>query len=517
MYRSGSRLALSLVSNVALFACFSSASIAADTDALDLLKPLLSSQTVAVVGVETQALERDSAVALVERVMPVGTPYATRVADRVVAMQRILEDGDVEEVYFVFDLFDPFGEMPFVVVPQTESLNADALTVLLEQGQDRDVQSRPIGSATVFGAASTLERLANLETQPSSAIEEALEEMEDSAVWAVVAANDDQRRAVEVVQPRLPVALGGGSIHPLTRGIRWITLRIDSRPNPTATLTLQASDATAATELREVAERSVVSLQTHAPFAQEWPELARHLSSLLPTREGDQLRLNLDASSETLQHLLQFIAEPIQSGLRAEARKHAMRQLKHLSLAIHAYHDTFGHLPTAAATDEQGRPLLSWRVQLLPYLGERELYEKFRLDEAWDSAHNRELIPQMPEVFYIPLSRHLQRDGRANFAVPGGEGSMFPPGEVARFQQVTDGLSNTIMVTEVDDEHAEIWTKPGAYGIDPENPERGLGGHFPGVFLTAYGDGSARAVPLDLPKDSLRGLFTRSGGETVQW
>jgi RNA polymerase sigma factor (sigma-70 family) len=76
--------------------------------------------------------------------------------------------------------------------------------------------------------------------------------------------------------------------------------------------------------------------------------------------------------------------------------------LKQLALAMHNYNDVNQHLPLAATVGKNGRALLSWRVELLPYLGERTLYKQFKRDEPWDSPHNRKLLSKMPAVFAPP-------------------------------------------------------------------------------------------------------------------
>jgi RNA polymerase sigma factor (sigma-70 family) len=74
--------------------------------------------------------------------------------------------------------------------------------------------------------------------------------------------------------------------------------------------------------------------------------------------------------------------------------------LKQIALAFHNYHDVHGYFP-ANVLDADGRPLLSWRVLLLPYLQEDKLFKQFKLDEPWDSAHNKPLLAQMPAVFRV--------------------------------------------------------------------------------------------------------------------
>ena len=82
-----------------------------------------------------------------------------------------------------------------------------------------------------------------------------------------------------------------------------------------------------------------------------------------------------------------------------------MQKLKELVLATHNYHDIARCFPAPAIRDERGKPLLSWRVHLLPVLGEESLYRQFHLDEPWDSEHNRKLIPSMPDVLRSPASQ----------------------------------------------------------------------------------------------------------------
>src|SRR3712207_2423045 len=94
---------------------------------------------------------------------------------------------------------------------------------------------------------------------------------------------------------------------------------------------------------------------------------------------------------------------------------------------MHNYHDAHGHLPAVANFDPRGRPLLSWRVHLLPFLNEEKLYKEFHLDEPWDSEHNKKLIPRMPRVYQGP-NRGLNAAGKTIYLAPVGEAAAFPGG-----------------------------------------------------------------------------------------
>src|SRR5262245_56693586 len=73
--------------------------------------------------------------------------------------------------------------------------------------------------------------------------------------------------------------------------------------------------------------------------------------------------------------------------------------LKQIGVAMHTYHDKHRSFPAAAIYGKDGKALLSWRVALLPYLGLEALYKEFKLDEPWDSAHNKRLLEKMPAVY----------------------------------------------------------------------------------------------------------------------
>ena len=86
--------------------------------------------------------------------------------------------------------------------------------------------------------------------------------------------------------------------------------------------------------------------------------------------------------------------------------------------------ETHGHLPAAAIQDREGRPLLSWRVAILPFIDQKDLYEEFRLDESWDSPHNAKLVERMPDVFASP-AKPAEKSGETRYLAPVGPGTIF--------------------------------------------------------------------------------------------
>jgi len=79
-------------------------------------------------------------------------------------------------------------------------------------------------------------------------------------------------------------------------------------------------------------------------------------------------------------------------------------QLRKIGNALAAYNDEYTVFPPAFLADGQGVPQHSWRVLILPYLGQDEeaLYKEYRFDEPWNGPHNRQLADQMPLAYSCP-------------------------------------------------------------------------------------------------------------------
>ena len=138
-----------------------------------------------------------------------------------------------------------------------------------------------------------------------------------------------------------------------------------------------------------------------------------------------------------------------------------------------------------------GKALLSWRVALLPYLGERRLYSEFRLDEPWDSPHNKKLLDRMPNV-YAPPGIRTREPYTTFYQVLVGGGAVFEEHQRPAFPtSITDGISYTILIAEAGT--ASPWTKPEDLHYAPDAPLPELGGLFPKIINVALADGSAIA------------------------
>jgi hypothetical protein len=190
------------------------------------------------------------------------------------------------------------------------------------------------------------------------------------------------------------------------------------------------------------------------------------------------------------------------------SEKYSLQQLGNRLLE---FHDREGHFPESIK-DERGTPLLSWRVRILPLLGNdgAQLYSRFRLDEPWDSIHNLKLIGQMPDIFRSKLHQDL-RVGWTVLQLPTGQGTLFSEGRAA-LTNIADGPGQTIICVETIPARAVVWTSPRDFEFDITQPKRGLVSEETKLIVTIFDDGTPRLWQQKTPDAVVRNIFSPNDG-----
>jgi hypothetical protein len=195
----------------------------------------------------------------------------------------------------------------------------------------------------------------------------------------------------------------------------------------------------------------------------------------------------------------------------------AKSRLAAIGVALHSYHDAMGQLPGG---NRYVRGNLSWRVELLPYLEQDNLFRQFKLDEPWDSEHNKKLIEQMPDVYAspgkpAPAGQTYTRSfvGPAAFLPP----RPTDPKAVLNGRKLPasfpDGTSSTLAVAEAAE--PVVWTRPDELPFDGKAVPK-LGGAFDGGFHGLMADGQVYFFPKEQASDDLlRSMLTIDGKEVV--
>ena len=213
---------------------------------------------------------------------------------------------------------------------------------------------------------------------------------------------------------------------------------------------------------------------------------------------------------------------------RAARRIESSNNLKQIALAMHAFDAANRTLPNHAILHPKtGQPLLSWRVSILRFAGEQELYNQIRRDEPWDSEHNRQFWNKIPKFYQLPGK---PKDDKTYYQVFHGNESVFPKAKQPRFnvpmagdvgirgQSIADGTSNTFLVAEA--ANPVNWMKPEDIPFQMNQPglmDR-LGNHWSGDrFHVAFCDATVRFISRKIPPQTLQALITRAGGESMEF
>jgi hypothetical protein len=223
-------------------------------------------------------------------------------------------------------------------------------------------------------------------------------------------------------------------------------------------------------------------------------------------------------------------AAPSEEARKAEReRERAMAdRLRQLATGVSDYAVARRHLLPAALCDKKtGRLLLSWRVALLPHVGQEALFKQFRLDEPWDSPHNKKLLEKMPPLYARPGGEPgpgTVTYFRGFVAAPGSPvrtaWATLPDDKAplgfsgGRFPNVfKDGTSHTFAVVEAAE--PVPWTRPGELVYDPKGPLPKLGGLSREGFYAGMMDGSALLFSNQIDEAIVRKFITADGREPV--
>lgn len=233
--------------------------------------------------------------------------------------------------------------------------------------------------------------------------------------------------------------------------------------------------------------------------------------------EGETAQLSLP-NKQAVEAGMNGLMELLSPARASAQQSQRMNSLKQIGLAMHNYYEAYRSLPPQALASKDGRKLLSWRVLILPFLGQNELYQKFKLDESWDSEHNLKLVEQIPFVYSGQLPRDGKPSGKTRLQTPLRSDSVFGrTGVATTFRDITDGTSNTLMVVEVPESKAVIWTKPDDIAAEDMVDASLFTADGEDGFLAGFCDGSVRKITASVAAKTLTALLTMNGGEVIDY
>ncbi|HLA85507.1 MAG TPA: DUF1559 domain-containing protein [Thermoguttaceae bacterium] len=202
----------------------------------------------------------------------------------------------------------------------------------------------------------------------------------------------------------------------------------------------------------------------------------------------------------------------------AARRAQCLNNLRQLGLALHEYHNVYGSFPPAYVADQHGRPMHSWRVLILPFLEQKDLYNQYRFDEPWDGPNNRKLHDKMPEVFRCASRPSGSNPYETSYVAVTGPHTAWRDDRPVKLSEITDGSKTTILLVEMKDSGIN-WMEPRDLAYPPMpakiNPPsaRGISSYHPGRANVLFADGHVFCLGDDAKP--IAKFLTIDGGETI--
>jgi type II secretory pathway pseudopilin PulG len=217
--------------------------------------------------------------------------------------------------------------------------------------------------------------------------------------------------------------------------------------------------------------------------------------------------------------LAALLLPAVQAAREAARRQSCANNMMQIGFAMHNYHSTYGQLPPAYTTDDNGRPLHSWRTILLPYMEQQALYDSIDLSKPWDDPVNQLAAQTVVSAYSCPSYPGSDPTLTTYVAVVDPKGVM--SGSKANgFQDVLDGTSNTILFVETESRNAVHWMSPAdielSTFLSPGGNPAAAGGHsHVGGGHVCLTDGAVRFITDSIDRKVAEALVTKDGAEVI--
>lgn len=221
--------------------------------------------------------------------------------------------------------------------------------------------------------------------------------------------------------------------------------------------------------------------------------------------------LNAAGVAVALSLLIGFLVLPYPGSHGPGRRATCMNNLSQIAKALVLYEADNGSFPPLYTTDDKGRPLVSWRAMILPYLGGRDMYEACRFDEPWNSPANSQLASVDLQFMRCPSDRN-SRLGETSYLADVGPGTVWSTDGPIGFDDIDDA-SRTVLLVEVADsgiswmEPRDLSLQDALSGINAEPGPCISSGH-PGCVNVIFADGHSEVLHESMAIDELRDLLT---------
>lgn len=522
-----------ILSTCLILISLATAQAAEPVDPHAAIHPYLTDDVVAVAFVDVRAINVPAMLELAKKsgwLYPEDIEEIETSAIQVAGWIKQLEEAGLKKGYVTYKMSDIKYRSVQLLMPVVEGKDPEVLLKRIKEIPDGPPYWQLVGNVWLGGEEQQVKETItdSIKGTPRQEILDSLSALSNGDAGLAIVGDRDSRRVVREMMPALPAPFQAIDGKFIADELTWGGISAKLPPKLHAALEIQTASENSAQIVQDQLTKAIGMGQTLiAQGAKNNPDqgfekVAEALGKLRPRVDENRVVVSLGESPEEFAALVDLIAQPVKAARVAAYRSQRINNIKQIMLAALNYESANKAYPAQAIVDADGKPLLSWRVAILPYLEQQALYNQFRLDEPWDSEHNLKLAEIIPAPYLDPdpaIARQLKGPGYTTFLGVAGPGTIFDGKQGTPIKAVTDGLSNTVFVVEVSPERAVPWTKPADWEVDFDKPFDGVERQDRQGFVCGFCDGSARYIAPDHPgeKKNWTKQLTIAGGELIEW
>lgn len=410
-----------------------------------------------------------------------------------------LRGAGVSNLYVTAATRSLFDGGPLVVVPcQNPTVVQGLATVILQNLPDSLNLKVQMGDKQVLvGAATAIDRVVAAEGYDRPDLILPLTESERLDHNIVISLPAEARRDLAALWPgRVPDSFPiQFSPRQMVQDVNQIVISLRLPPDPKMMIEIEATHAVAAGRVKDMAEKLIATTG----------DVGKSIDVDVQIE-----KVTLRASPEVFARLAQAVISPAQQNATQMMVSNTMKQI---GLAIHNYYANEKTLPPLYYASEDGKPLLSGRVALLPYIEQQAMFQSVKLDQAWDSEANLLFSQTLIPTYCF----HPDLGSKTTIRFPVFPGSVWDgDGPPKDFRDVRDGSSRTIAAIDAPVDAAVEWANPKPWILSEDDPMSDVFGDRESATVVLL-DGAALVLrKSEMTNAKLKAMLTIDGGELIE-
>jgi len=473
---------LTAITILAAFALTQSFAIAQDANSA-ALKKFVTSDVVGIAYVDLENMDVEGSFKLLEKLgFKEGNAFEN-MREEIPAFNKDIKDlkeAGLSKGYALMRMSDIQSQGTSFVMPLAKGSDTQTAIRVLDRVLTRMTSGKLAGhkiesrdGALIAASTEQFERLKNETANDSADRSDMWQAIDGGSIGVIIFGDEDSRRVVEEMMPSLPGPFAKLNGELVANGTKWFGLSAKLDSNPELNFEIEAENEESAKAYEDVINNAL-KMAKFAPQVREVlpkSEIKFVFNAIAPKRDATRVSMSASELTKDLDRLAKVLAPQVKAVRNAAVKTTMRNSLRQQILAMLNHESARRHFPQQFSVDADGKPLLSWRVHVLPYLDANELYHQFHLDEPWDSEHNIKLAKLMPAIFYDQRTGSVgnNKKGLTVFQVPAGKDLVFDKDTKTTFPKITDGSSNTISIVVMPQNNAVEWTKPADWNVDLEN------------------------------------------------